>query len=185
MNNEWLLCVKTNNADHIKTKIDSVIKSNNIKSSVEYKSTKGENSYQFDLFQYTDQFQDVIDSIKNVTMHSLNKFNNDRLTDLSIVSSWSVYGDRGSYHTIHRHNDITHNHVCTVLYLSTSEYDTNNPGSFFAIVNNDVVTHQPSVGDLLIFPVNLLHGTYPQGNGLRQTLSNDFELNYLSGVMAA
>jgi hypothetical protein len=75
MNNEWLLCVKTNNADHIKTKIDSVIKSNNIKSSVEYKSTKGENSYQFDLFQYTNQFQDVLDSIKNITMHSLNKFN--------------------------------------------------------------------------------------------------------------
>lgn len=173
------------NTDYIKTKIDSVIQYNNINSSTEYKSTKGEDSYQFDLFHYTDQFQDVIDHIKNVTMFSLNKFQNNKLKDLSIVSSWTVIGNHGSYHEIHRHNDATHDHVCTVLYLSTSEPDKNNSGSFFAIVNNDVVTHQPSAGDLLIFPVNLLHGTYPQGNGVRQTLSNDFQKNYLSGVMAA
>jgi hypothetical protein len=185
MINEWLLCAKVDDIEEIKNKIDLVIKNNNITSSVEYKSTKGDKSSQFDLLNYATEFKEVVESIKSITKTSLDDFYKNSKIDLSLISSWSVYGFNGSYHTIHRHNDSQVNHVCTVLYLSVSEYDINNPGTFFAIVDNNVIHHQPQVGDLLIFPVNLLHGTYPQGYGLRQTLSNDFELKYLSGVMAA
>lgn len=169
MNNDWIMCATISDIDNIKNKIDSIIESNNIQSSVEGKSTRGYQSHQFDLFDYQDQFQDVINTVQNKVQSQL------KCENLALLSSWSVYGNHGGYHTIHRHNDVSCDDVSTVLYLSISEYDTHNPGSFFAIINNNVVTHQPSVGDLLIFPVGILHGTYPQGKGLRQTLSNDFK----------
>jgi len=174
--NQWIACAKVTDIDYIKNKIDSIIQSNNIQSSVENKSTKGYNSFQFDLFEHRNQFQDVIDSIKNVALLALNDVYNNTLEDLSLLSSWSVYGNFGGYHEIHRHNDVACTDLSTVLYLSTSEYDTHNTGAFFAVVNNDVVVHQPMIGDLLIFPVGILHGTFPQGHGLRQTLSNDFAI---------
>ena len=175
MNNDWITCVTISDIDYIKNKIDYIVESNSIQSSVEGKSTKGHQSYQFDLFDYRDQFQDVIDSVKRKVQLHLNSFQQSKCQDLSLLASWSVYGNHGGYHTIHRHNDVDCDDISTVLYLSVSENDIHNPGSFFAIINNNVVTHQPGVGDLLIFPVGILHGTYPQGNGLRQTLSNDFK----------
>jgi hypothetical protein len=64
MINEWLLCAKVNNIEEIKDKIDLVIKNNNITSSVEYKSTKGDKSSQFDLLNYATEFKEVVESIK-------------------------------------------------------------------------------------------------------------------------
>jgi hypothetical protein len=34
----------------------------------------------------------------------------------------------------------------------------------------------PKIGDFFIFPIHVLHGTYPQSEGIRQTLNLDFEV---------
>ena len=40
------------------------------------------------------------------------------------------------------------------------------------------MTINPEVGKLLIFPDWVLHGTYPQTKGTRQTLNVDYKLTF-------
>jgi|TARA_R100000081_G_C4752883_1_gene135397 hypothetical protein len=91
---------------------------------------------------------------------------------LRLRNAWTVYGQEGSYHLIHRHH-FSADFICTVLFLDTSGISTPN-GDFYAVLNNDVYQYSPQKGDLLIFSSDVCHGTYPQVKGLRHTLNLDF-----------
>ena len=138
------------------------------------KSTRGINSKQFDLKEQQKEFSNLIDVVKNEILKI-----SDNLK-LDLVSAWTVIGDENSYHLAHRHNDPI-NHISTVLYLSVPEKNTfHQSGSFFYFKrdeNNNIEYNfiEPKEGSLIIMPVHLWHGTYPQAPGKRQTLNMDFE----------
>ena len=110
---------------------------------------------------------------------------------LHACSAWTVLGDEGSYHTIHDHGPMN---VCSVLYLEVpepqeveNEHDLwkDKSGQIYFVMHgssynnlgvpNFRVFHvSPKKGMLVIFPSWMLHGVYPQGPGLRQTLNIDF-----------
>ena len=90
-------------------------------------------------------------------------------------------GEDGGYHRIHHHNHGNKDcdRIAVVVYLKVPD---NNIGDIFNILhkNNgeaiDVVETTPEEGNILNFPKQVLHGTYPQSKGLRQTLNFDFNL---------
>ena len=152
-----------------------------------YKSTRGEKSKQYDLFKFINvdkDFTSVVNKIKEKTITYLQKNVNEyKVKDLSVASSWTVYGEKGSYHTIHRHNQEGVSHVSTVTYLKTPILDDSRgektAGNFFYFFDNEVYQLKPTEGQIIIMPVWMLHGTYPQTKGLRQTLSVDFCVDFL------
>lgn len=166
----------------LKTEIDETIKNNKIPNSTLGKSTTGVNSKQFNLFEYKTNLSKVIDCINPIVENHL-KLNGLLKSEnsLKITSMWTVLGNEGCFHTIHNHNKRNINHISTVTYLEISKNNIFQPGSFFSILKgpeeNTVFEHHPNKGDILIFPVWVLHGTYPQGRGLRQTLNIDFAIN--------
>lgn len=91
---------------------------------------------------------------------------------LELKNAWTVYGQEGTYHQIHRHSESS-DFICTVLFLDTSGVSSPN-GDFYAVLNNDVYQYSPTKGDILIFSSDVCHGTYPQVKGLRHTLNLDF-----------
>jgi len=90
---------------------------------------------------------------------------------ISANRSWTVIGEEGSYHTIHDHGP---NSVCSVTYLEV-------PYHPLTPVKHKVVHISPKPGMIVIFPSWLLHGVYPQGPGIRQTLNVDFVGNVCPG----
>jgi len=101
-------------------------------------------------------------------------------------TAWTVIGEEGSYHTVHNHSDGILNGVVVVLYLNMPEKVETNANSIFLILHTNPsnpyisnpmsgVHHiSPEVGTLLIFPNHILHGTYPQTKGIRQTFNIDY-----------
>jgi len=142
--------------------------------SLDSKSTTGKNVKQYDLFNYIKN-NSIIDMVKEKILLSLDRHLHLKLNNLKLLSAWTVLGYKNSYHTLHKHNDKI-NHVSSVIYLNVKE-----EGSFYYVYKkNEEITYgsyKPQVGDLIIFPVWLLHGAYPQSRGLRQTLNLDFEIN--------
>jgi hypothetical protein len=109
--------------------------------------------------------------------------------NINLLNAWTVLGQEKGYHVVHSHdpnNTIQDQKIATVLYLNTtpkSEWQLINEeeaGNFYALYyRNDKInywTYAPKKGDLLIFPSNTFHGTYPQPKGLRQTLNMDFQV---------
>ncbi len=98
--------------------------------------------------------------------------------------AWTVIGEEGSYHTIHDHGP---NSVCSVTYIEVPEQNKNDDkaGQIYFVLQSDPyhplapVKHKvlhvaPKPGMIVIFPSWILHGVYPQGQGIRQTLNVDF-----------
>jgi hypothetical protein len=101
-------------------------------------------------------------------------------------SAWTVKGQEGSYHTIHEHGPSS---ISTIIYtevpkksIEDAPYTT---GSVYFVLDGNsyvdtavpasrVMHVNPHEGMLIIFPSYLLHGVYPQGPGLRQTLNVDY-----------
>jgi len=91
---------------------------------------------------------------------------------LDLHNAWTVYGEEGTYHTLHRHS-IVPDFICTVLFLETQGVSAPN-GDFYAVLNNEGYQFTPRKGDILFFSSDVFHGTYPQVKGLRHTLNMDF-----------
>lgn len=102
--------------------------------------------------------------------------------NLSADRAWTVIGEEGSYHTIHDHGP---NRVCSVTYIDVPEQQLPKQGDIYFVLQCDpysqlspvrhkVVHVTPKAGLMVIFPSWLLHGVYPQGPGIRQTLNIDF-----------
>lgn len=115
--------------------------------------------------------------------------NQENNIDLEYFNGWTVVGRENSYHKIHKHNLGRFDGISTVLYLNVPETNNENlpenniylvtnlnQKNPFYLQNNDVTHINPEVGKLLIFPDWVLHGTYPQTKGIRQTLNIDYKL---------
>ena len=101
---------------------------------------------------------------------------------LHACSAWTAIGEEGSYHTIHDHGP---SNICSVTYLKVPEKQEAPSGQIYFVMHGQAyntisppkmqVFHiQPQVGMIIIFPSWMLHGVYPQGKGIRQTLNIDF-----------
>jgi len=106
-------------------------------------------------------------------------------SELHACSAWTVVGEEGSYHTAHDHGP---NNICSITYLNVPKksVDSDSPeGQIFFILDgssynplsvpNFRILHvQPQEGMIIIFPSWIIHGVYPQGPGIRQTMNIDF-----------
>jgi len=170
-NNNWIIKKEIN----IKN-FDSIINNSIIKKDdLTLKSTRGFLSEQYDLFDNKESFNIVTEEIKN----ELKKINKD--IDYNLVAAWTVIGKENSYHEVHRHNERNVNHVATVLYLNVPERNMHQSGDFYYFIKNSLNNISceiisPKKGTLIVMPIDLLHGSYPQSKGIRQTLNLDFEM---------
>ena len=150
-------------------------------------STKGFNSKQFRLWEDREKLSDVIEKIKDSVIENFKFTHNKNINKIKLVNLWTVYGQENSYHKLHYHINFKNtnkalNHISTVTYLSVAEKNIHQSGNFhFVYLKNNQVCYEEidaKKGNILIMPVRIWHGSYPQGKGLRQTLNLDFEISY-------
>ena len=196
LNSDWLLDFKIDNTIDIKDKINSTIKYLK-KVDVKYKSTRGILSEQYDLlniFLNEKDYSQILDKIKQISIKNIiEKKMIKNVKDLKLINAWTVSGYEGSYHELHNHCEygyddnslkkLKKNQISTVLYLNVdnkSVEEKRNEGYFYFIIKQDddleYYNIKPETGKFLVFPIWIFHGTYPQSNGLRQTLNLDFEV---------
>jgi len=142
------------------------------------KSTRGKQSTQI---EYTDPID-----LSKLFKEQMNKVLDKEYVDkLEPACCWSVQGFEGSYHTMHRHIPPNTDHnlpklpaISTVLYLDVPEQKTKEAGDFYFMLLKEkelkYSSISPKVGDFIVMPSNVFHGTYPQNEGLRRTLNMDF-----------
>jgi len=140
-------------------------------------SAKGPNSKQVNIFGNYNYQNLIIDFINEINDPHIDKSKFDKFE----TSLWTVEGQEHSYHELHRHSQAAEEHIrynnnlSTVLYLNVPS----SGGDFYFIVekekDNRLYRLTPQVGDLIIFPWSVYHGVYPQGPGLRKSVSLDFE----------
>lgn len=185
MNNffdDWFIqeTISKEKVEEIKTEIQKVIQKNNIESNIHLTSSTG-NIDQYNLVNHIGQTY-IIDELSGLISNKLQErkliMKND---DLSRKQCWTVIGNEGSYHTVHSHNSSFIKAIVCVFYLQVPEKDNedvhNRSGNFFMFSRrNELMEFSPEVGDFLIFPTWIYHGTYPQLKGLRQTLNIDYTI---------
>jgi hypothetical protein len=183
--------------------IKNIIKKNlnNLYKNKKDYSTKGKNSEQYWIINRKNNFfindpmfcefekkynNEIIDRIKSVNLF-YEKIKSEIY--LSAINAWSVIGEENSYHTIHYHNDGYFDGISTLLYLEVPKencddepenniYLVTNSGvkNPFYNQNQNILSINPEVGKLLIFPDWVLHGTYPQTKGIRQSFNIDYKI---------
>ena len=187
---DWLLIDKIDTIE-LNLAIDKIIKDFDVELMKEV-STHGKNSKQYRLTQYLKNHT-VSNLVKNKIKTLLtNKFNQN--TRLDLVSAWTVKGQEHGFHVLHKHdysirshiNEDKTMHIASVIYLNMpkpiKESVSRETNNFYCILNRNgetgYYTYKPVVGDIIVFPIWLWHGAYPQSKGLRQTLNMDFEVNF-------
>ena len=187
---DWLLIDRVDISE-INSAIDKIIKDYDVEL-VKEVSTHGENSKQFRLTKYL-QNHAVSKIVKDkISILLNNKFNCK--TNLNLVSAWTVKGQEHGYHVLHKHDYSIRSHIyedktmhiASVIYLNMpkpkKESSTRETNNFYCVLNRNgetgYYTYKPVVGDIIVFPIWLWHGAYPQSKGLRQTLNMDFEVNF-------
>ena len=142
------------------------------------KSIRGEKSSQI-------EYTDAIELSKIFKKQMCKVLDKDYVDKLEPASCWSVQGYEGSYHTMHRHIPPNDDHnlpklpaISTVLYLDVPEQKTKEAGDFYFMLLKETKLKyssiSPKVGDFIVMPSNIFHGTYPQNKGFRRTLNMDF-----------
>jgi len=148
----------------------------------EKRSTQGSGSQQWQLFTVSDNsWMELVEAIKHkIKQEWKKKFNKDIL--LALKGAWTVKGEEHSYHTLHSHrkgNTDVSKRISTVVYLHMPQRHRDGDGAFYFVTeeNSKQVSYHidPEPGTFIIMPSNILHGSYPQPAGLRQTLNLDFE----------
>jgi len=162
----------------IKNSIFGVIENKKIQSDTRGTSCRG-NIKQYNLLEHIDS--ELLEFIKQITKEQL--FQNQIIDSLSYklieTTIWTCIGQKGSYHIMHNHS-LRHGNfrdlVSTILYLETPDI-AGTDGLFYSFFRtNEIMVKPPKNGKVLIFPVWLFHGTYPQPEGNRQTLNFTFEI---------
>jgi hypothetical protein len=162
--------------DNYKPVVDGVVQ-DTLPEDLTNRSTRGEKSKQYDLTKLVnvnENFTALVNKIKENALSCLHRNNLHYIKKLSPLTCWTIYGEENGYHLVHRHNGRDVPHIATVTYLKTPAPKTSNAGNFFYFLNDEVHEIIPVEGQMLIMPVWVLHGTYPQSEGLRQTLNIDF-----------
>jgi hypothetical protein len=187
----WLIVNYFSDLDFVNPMLDEMYERN----WAEYTSAKGPNSTQNYILNpswmpdenltvpnswdaVSKKFQQVVQS--ELIHYGLMPMNWNKIVP---KSAWVVSGDEGSYHTVHEHGAMN---VCSVTYLKVPDQQTSPEGQIFFIMDSNpynglsvpatrVFHLQPQKNMVVIFPSWMLHGVYPQGKGLRQTLNIDFK----------
>jgi len=172
---DWIIIDKIDIKD-IKPFVKKHIKKQN-KLSLEYKSTVGNKSSQYDLFNQIKN-SSILNLIKSKVIDSFFRIKNKKI-NIELTHSWTVIGHKDSYHKLHKHCiNLETNKLCSVIYLQTPKKSKGENGNFYCVFkkNNKIeyFSYKPKVGDIIIFPVWLFHGVYPQDLGTRQSLNLDF-----------
>lgn len=164
-------------------------------------STTGKNSEQYWLIHRKDEFlvsdsrfykfeeeykNQILNRIKVANLFDEKKKEN---IDLNYLNAWSVIGEEDSYHTIHCHNEGSFDGISTLVYLEVPDTNLDDepenniflvtnvgPKNSYYYENTNYLNINPEVGKLLIFPDWVLHGTYPQTKGIRQTFNIDYKI---------
>ena len=164
-------------------------------------STTGKNAEQYWLVDKTSgfstsdsRFYKFEEEYKNQILNRIkvsDLFNKKRKEKINLdcMNAWSVIGEENSYHTMHCHNDGVFYGISTLVYLEVPDTNVedepeNNiflathvgPKNPYYYENSNCLSINPKVGKLLIFPNWVLHGTYPQTKGIRQTFNIDYEI---------
>lgn len=114
-----------------------------------------------------------LDKLKDIQAHLINLIKqNINIKKIYCLKAWSCIGSENCYFELHRHNQYSNNKIATIIYLDVPK---GNGGEFYYIKNNETFKIKPEIGTVLMFPNYLLHGSYPQSAGIRQTLNMDFE----------
>jgi len=198
---DWLIeeMVDDSNLTKIKRSISSTIKKNSLQSRIYGKSSQG-NIKQYNLFGHIDK--SITLSLQEKVRDCLiehNLINSD--TSLTLTNCWTCIGYKNSYHIAHNHTltrpggalCIDPRIISVTLYISSplKEGDCSNPmsenhskmhdliaGFFYFFTKPHLINYvKPQVGKMIIFPSWIVHGTYPQISGKRQTLNLSFELD--------
>ena len=188
-NKNWIIESELDN-DCVK-KLKKCVNSNlNVLYENTYSSaTQGKKSTQYWIYDYQEQpkffneeFKNLILHIKDNIKNILSKYDFVNLTKFDLESIWTIIGDEHSYCMIHDHTNISG--ISVVLYLQVppidpDDYYDKSRGQIYFVLDSDslddiksrVINITPTSGKILIFPNWLLHGTYPQMKGPRQTLN--------------
>lgn len=199
INESWIIHDYLDNTlvEEIKTIIQENL--NNLYKNKKGYSTTGKNAEQYWLinqkegfFVNDSRFYEFEKKYKNEIFNRIQSAglfdkNEKKTIDLNYINAWSVVGEENSYHTVHCHNDGNFDGISTLVYLEVPETNCedekeNNiflathvgPKNKFYYRNSNCVDINPEVGALLIFPDWVLHGTYPQTKGIRQTFNIDY-----------
>lgn len=198
---DWLIeeLIDDNKLNQIKKSISSTIKKNSLESRIFGKSCQG-NMKQYNLYNFFDKniaffLQEKVRGC--LVEHNLIMPD----TSLTLTNCWTCIGYKNSYHIAHNHTltrpggtiRVEPRVVSATLYLSSplKEGDCSNPtsenhskmhdsiaGFFYFFTKPHLINLvMPEVGKLIIFPSWIVHGTYPQISGKRQTLNLSFELD--------
>ena len=197
----WIIddYLDSNLVKEIKTIIQDNL--NNLYKNKEGYSTTGKNSEQYwlidqknDFFVKDSKFYEFEKEYKNQILNRIkvaNLFDGEKGEDIDLnnMNAWSVIGEENSYHTVHYHNKGIFDGISTLVYLEVPETNIedepeNNiflvthvgPKNPYYYENTPILDINPEVGKLLIFPNWLLHGTYPQTKGIRQTFNIDYKI---------
>lgn len=164
-------------------------------------STKGKNANQYwikkmgknPFYFSTPEFENIEKKFRKQILNRLRvcSLTKAEFVNLKLSSCWNVIGEKDSYHTVHNHCDGRLTGISCVLYLSvpedSQEEEYSHSNQIFLIMGStpsslylkssipDVLHIDPKEGMLLIFPYHILHGTYPQLEGVRQTFNVDYE----------
>lgn len=196
-NESWILISKIEDLESYKKVLSQV----DTRDLSQYTSAKGKNSKQYYLenpewnpfpdFEEPDGWKSICNDLtlsvqRLLISHSLMPIDWKHLIP---SGAWTVIGDEGSFHTIHDHGCEK---ISTILYIETPVYDKEiscyKPGFPYFVVHGQpfsnispparrIVELEPFAGMLIVFPSWILHGVYPQGPGIRQTLNIDFKGN--------
>jgi len=132
------------------------------------KNLAGEIKYEIKL---TKEFIDLnlYNPIKDIVYNFVKSTLNKELKTLEVKSSWAVCQFENDYNPIHWHDG----HLSGVMYTKIpqdfgSSYKTVNKNGNIAFIHGStqltaasVYDVRPEVGDLFIFPSNLMHTVYP------------------------
>ena len=189
--------------DSIIEEIRTIIQENlnNLYKNKEGYSTTRKNAEQYwlihqkdDFFVQDSRFYDFEKKYKNQILNRIKAADlfderNKEDIDLKHINAWSVIGEENSYHTIHCHNEGIFDGISTLVYLEVPETNVKDEpendiflvtrvgsGNPFYYKIPPYSSINPEVGKLLIFPDWVLHGTYPQTKGIRQTFNIDYRL---------
>ncbi len=149
--------------------IDTILKDQNkIDELYHGKNLAGEIKYEIKL---TKEFieQNLYDPIKNIVYNFVKSTLNKEFKTFEIKSSWAVCQFESDYNPIHWHDG----HLSGVMYTKIpddfgSSYKKINKNGNIAFIHGStqltaasVYDVKPEIGDLFIFPSNMMHTVYP------------------------
>ena len=116
----------------------------------------------------------------------LKKNLNKKSKNIKIKNLWVVRQFKNDYNPIHFHDGnvsgVGYLKIPNNLTKGNKKIKTNGPIDFIygskSFLNNSIFNHKPKVGDLILFPNNLMHTAYPfKSDGERRSFSFNIDID--------